>query len=439
MSDGFRFDLIPPGAAVLCALSGGPDSMYLLCRLLEGAARGDGAVRAAHYNHGLRETADRDEAFVRDWCRDHDVPLTVGRGDVAAEAARLGLGIEECARQLRYAFLERTAAETGCALIATGHHAGDNAETVLMNLIRGCGLKGLTGIPERRGSIIRPMLAVDRSEIERWLAAHQVPHMEDETNSDESYTRNKIRHRLIPLLEELNPQAAAHIASAAARLREDEEELSRQAALLAEEAEEGPDGLSIPAAVLARSPRPVALRAVSLLLERAGLGGGAVHLEGVLALAEKDDPSARLDLPGGSVRREYGGLVFFHGASPEPPPPRSLTAGVFRWGDWTVVCSPAICPAKGYVSPGEFYLKPGEYLIRSRREGDALRLGRRPEKTVKKLMIEGKIPECRRDRVPVLDCGGAAAALGGFGPDAAFLAEEGQPSLHVILTEERER
>ena len=105
MADGFRYDLIPPGTKVLCALSGGADSMYLLCRLLDGAEAGDYGVCAAHYNHKLRPTADRDEAFVRNWCAGKGISLTAERGDVASQAAAQGIGLEECARQMRYAFL----------------------------------------------------------------------------------------------------------------------------------------------------------------------------------------------------------------------------------------------------------------------------------------------------------------------------------------------
>ena len=274
MTDRFRYDLIEPGAKVLCALSGGADSMYLLCRLLEGAQRGGYTVRAAHYDHKLRPTAGRDVEFVRDRCAEKEIPLTVGEGEVAARAAALGLGLEECARQMRYAFLEETAEQEGCTLIATGHQAGDNAETVLMHLIRGCGLHGLTGIPVRRGKIVRPMLEISRAEIDAYLAAHRVPHVEDESNGDESYTRNKVRRRLIPLLEELNPRAAEHIAATARRLAEDEGELARQGAELARQARERPDGWEIPARALTEAPRPVALRAVGQLLDRAGLSTG---------------------------------------------------------------------------------------------------------------------------------------------------------------------
>jgi tRNA(Ile)-lysidine synthase len=336
---------------------------------------------------------------------------------------------------MRYAFLEETARREGCTLIATGHHAGDNAETVLMNLLRGCGLKGLTGIPERRGDIIRPMLAVDREEIEGYLAACGVPHVEDETNGDESYTRNKIRHQLLPLLGELNPQAASHICATARRLDEDERELARQGALLAEQGKETPDGLTISTSLLADAPRPIAVRAVRQLLDRAGLGGYAVHLEGILALAAGDDPSARMDVPGGAVCRAYDRLVFAQ-AMPEAPGPMALTAGQSRWGSWTIICTPAVCPSKAYVSRMEFYLRPDDYTIRSRQTGDQIKLGCRPVKTVKKLLIDEKTPAMLRERIPVVAGGGRVAALGGFGPDGAHLAQPGQPALHIILTEE---
>ncbi len=424
-TDPFRFDLIPAGASVLCALSGGADSMYLLCRLLEGGYH----VRAAHMDHGMRPTAGRDVSFVRDWCGAHGVPLTVERADVAGYAAEHHLTIEEAGRVLRYGFLERAARAEGCALIATAHHAGDNAETVLMDLIRGCGLNGLAGIPERRGNIVRPMLAVTRAEIEAYLEQHSVPHVEDETNADLNCTRNVVRHKLMPLLAELNPRAVEHISAAAERLRADEEELSRQGALLAARA----DGNAIPAALLAEAPRPIALRAASRLLSEQGMGGGAVHLDAVLTLAEGTDPSAEVHVPGGSVRREYALLVFDPAKEKPLPPPLPLGLGNNRWGGWTVFCEKALCPPKAYAGPNEFYLRPGDYLIRSRRTGDALTLGPRPRRTLKRLFIDKKVPAVRRDFVPVLDGGGLAAAAGGVGPDRSFLAVPGGDALHIIL------
>ncbi len=431
--DGFRFDLIPPGAGVLCALSGGADSMYLLCRLLEGRERYGWTVYAAHFNHGLRPAAQRDEDFVRDWCKRQGVPLATGRADVPAFVRREGLSVEEGARILRYRFLAETAEAEGLALTATGHHAGDNAETVLMNLIRGCGLNGLTGIPERRGDIVRPMLNVTRREIGDYLKEHGVPHVEDETNADPAYTRNRVRLRLLPLLEELNPRAAEHICAAAARLREDEAELSRQAERISGQGLDIPEGLAVNVEPLREAPRAIALRACGQLLDKAGLSGESVHREGMLALALGDDPSAQIDVPGGSVRRQYELLALAPLGERLPPEPMALEAGESRWGSWRISCTPAVCPAKAYASPEEFYLKPGAYTLRPRREGDVITLGKRPSKTVKKLMIEGRVPACRRELVPVVDGGGRAAALGGFGPDLDFLAEPGYPALHIII------
>ena len=440
MGDSFQFGLIPPGAGVLCALSGGADSMYLLCRLLEGQERYGWRVCAAHLNHGLRESAGRDEEFVRSWCESRDVPLSLRHENVAEYAFKNKLSVEEAGRVLRYRFLEDAAWEKGdCehpVLIATGHHAGDNAETVLMNLIRGCGLKGLTGIPQRRGNIVRPMLEVSRQEIEDYLQRYGVPHVEDETNAGLNYTRNKIRHRLLPLLEEINPQAAVHIAAAARRLREDEEELALQAAPLAAEGLEIPDGVALPVRVVREAPRPLALRACAMALDRAGLVAEAVHLERVLALALGENPSAGIDLPGGRAYRQYELLVFSPAGEPELPASEPLRGGEGRWGNWRIRCMPAACPQKAYISPWEFYLRPGEYFIRSRREGDTLTLGKRPAKTVKKLMIEGKVPVRRRGHIPVLALGDRVAAVGGLGPERDCLAEPGAPALHIMIKTE---
>ena len=135
-------DLLSKGKLTLCAVSGGIDSMYLLCRLSELGY----PLAAAHFNHRLRgEESDRDEAFVRNFCRERDIPFYAGSGDVAAEAGRRGIGTEEAARILRYEFLEKTADEVGADLIATAHTADDNAETILLNLARGAGLRGLCG------------------------------------------------------------------------------------------------------------------------------------------------------------------------------------------------------------------------------------------------------------------------------------------------------
>ena len=194
------------GQRVLCAVSGGLDSMCLLHMLDAWRRERDRTVTAAHFNHRIRgDAADRDEEFVRETCLKWGIPLTVGRGDARAFAKREGLSLEEAARDLRYAFLRRTAAELECERLYTAHHAGDNAETVLLNLIRGTGLTGLTGMDWERDGLCRPLLGVTREELEEVCSICR--------------RHGVLRLQVMPLLKELNPRAVEHICGTARRLR----------------------------------------------------------------------------------------------------------------------------------------------------------------------------------------------------------------------------
>ena len=197
-----RWGMLPPaGGTVLVAVSGGRDSVCLLHYLARlGTARGF-SVAAAHLDHGQRPTAARDVAFVQSLCRTLDVPCHVGREDVPALARELGVGVEEAGRRARYEFLERTADEIGAARIATAHHAGDQAETVLLHLLRGAGTRGLRGIPPVRGRVVRPLLQTTRAEIEAYLEKNHLGHVEDETNADTTLRRNFLRLELMPQIE----------------------------------------------------------------------------------------------------------------------------------------------------------------------------------------------------------------------------------------------
>ena len=190
---------------VLVGLSGGADSMALLHLLLHWPAEGL-QVSAVHIHHGLREeSADRDEAFVRDYCAAHQVPLTVIHEDVAQIAEEEQLTLEEAGRQVRYAHFEAVRCSAGADYIATAHTASDQVETMLMHMVRGCGLDGLVGIPAVRGCIRRPLLCCSREEIEEYCTENDIPFIEDESNADTRFTRNYIRHRVLPMLRELNP------------------------------------------------------------------------------------------------------------------------------------------------------------------------------------------------------------------------------------------
>ena len=204
------YDMLRPGEPVLVALSGGADSVALLRVLRELGY----AVRAFHLNHCLRGAeSDRDEAFCRTLCAQLGVELTVERVDVAAAAREQSKGVEETARRIRYARLHDAAQG---AKIATAHTADDNLETMLFHLVRGTGPKGLAGIPPVRGQIIRPLLQVERAQVETYLASLGQDYVTDSTNMDETYTRNRIRHTVVPALWAIQPSAA----QAAARLRD---------------------------------------------------------------------------------------------------------------------------------------------------------------------------------------------------------------------------
>lgn len=208
-----RLDLLPANGVLLCALSGGRDSVALLHFLKEHGF----AAAAAHFDHRLRPNSKEDAEFCRKLCETWDIPFYLGEGDVAAMAGNT----EANARTARYAFLEETAAGIGAVRIVTAHNADDNLETVLLHLTRGCGLNGLTGIRPRWGRIIRPMLEVPRSAVDAYVERLGLPYVEDATNADTAYARNRIRHQVLPVLRTINPKVAEAAGRMTDTLRED--------------------------------------------------------------------------------------------------------------------------------------------------------------------------------------------------------------------------
>ena len=216
--------LIRPGDGVVVGLSGGPDSVFLLYALHTLQARMGFTLRAVHVHHGIRGAeADRDEAFSEKLCAKIDIPFQAVHVAAPAYAAQHGLSLEEAARILRYEALEaarQQLTQAPAAWIAVAHHLDDQAETVLHNLVRGAGLRGLAGMENRRNHVIRPLLSIKREDILKWLKQYDIPYVTDSTNADPHYTRNRIRSTVLPELREINPEASAHIAHSAALLRE---------------------------------------------------------------------------------------------------------------------------------------------------------------------------------------------------------------------------
>jgi len=426
-----QYGMLPPGCTVLCAVSGGADSVCLLHWLYTRGIFDGFTVAAAHYNHQLRgEESDRDEEFVRDLCtnwppicenmhddtRTAELPpapapqLIVGRGDVAGEAKRRRQGVEETAREMRYAFLEEAAREVGADFIATAHNADDNAETVLLHLLRGCGLQGMCGIPPRQGKIIRPLLTTPRATIEKYLRTHGLPHVEDSTNSDESYLRNRVRHTLLPLLEEWNPGFVDRMTAAVPTLRADNEYLNALAADLSKKAVAEDGTVSLPALFVAKSPRPVAVRVVRQLLAMVP-GGSAdcamAHLDAMVDLCRSDCPSGAVHLPHGiTARRQYETLILTTGGPPAPLETIPLTGAVtpIPGTDWTALLD-------GPPWPG--------LVVRCRQTGDRITLPNGHARTLKKLLIDRKVPRWERERVPVAADGDGVLAVAGLGANTA--------------------
>ena len=294
-------------------------------------------------------------------------------------------GLEAAARDARYAYLQSLDGK-----IATAHTADDNAETVLLHLIRGTGLKGLGGIAPRRGKLIRPMLCVTRQEVEGFLRQWNLPHVEDSSNVSDAFLRNRIRHHVMPLLRQENPRIGENLSRMALRLRLDEEYLAQQSAF-----EELPDVYT-----LRTLPPALRSRALEAFLKQNGVPEPEdAHIAQAEALVFSENPSARAAFPGGvTVSRSYDRLTVI--AKKADFGEVSLSCpGWAEFGGFRVTCEPA---AEIRNTADTFTVCPaGTMKLRSRKSGDALRLSG-GTKSLKKLLIDRKIPASRRDAIPVL-------------------------------------
>ena len=427
----------PHGGRVLCAVSGGLDSMCLLDYM----TRQPGfSVAAAHFNHGLRGSeADRDEEFVRDYCAKRRIPFVSGSGDVRFFAEKEGLSIEEAARQLRYAFLQETAEKNGADAILTAHHADDNAETVLLSLVRGTGSAGLAGIPQVRGNICRPFLRIPRAELADYAAAHDIPHVEDSTNQDPSAAaRNALRTTVMPVLRQLNPKCVENIARTSSILREESDALESMARGLTEQAKELPDGVAIPCLMLMDVPTAVAERTIlQLMAQTAGHRRDltAAHVVAVLDLARGRGEEKEVSLPYGMTarRKKYSLEITRRPVRPAGLP--IAVGGTVEFGGTAVMLS-------HQASPGALPIRlPADaaVTVTSWRPNDWLRLpGSRGKRSFKRLCAERGITPEERDLLPVLRVGEAHAADPVFGVQPDFAPGSGEEPVFVKFTKKTE-
>ena len=384
-------DLLPPGPLVV-AVSGGADSTALLILLSKLAPRLGLDLHVAHFDHRIRPRASaQDATFVADLAQQYGATIRIGRAETAPKS-------EDEARELRYAFLRRAARELGATAIATGHTRDDQAETILLHATRGSGLAGLAGMRPKRDDIVRPLLAIGRADTEAVCQEAKVTPRDDRSNTDQKFARNRIRHKVLPELERINPQARAALARLA-------DAAAAAADALQHAAERALDRAATPGGIaLDRLDDAARDDALAVAWTRAtGRSLAAKHRAALAALAAGREGSASLDLPGGRAVREYAMLRLETGAAGAKVPPAEvrLVAGKpVVWGGWTFTLSD-----RGTATTLSAPAPAGaaDLLVRSRRPGD--RLGGRLRIKVQDVFTDAKVPARARASHPLVVTG----------------------------------
>lgn len=397
------------GDQILAAVSGGADSVCLLYVLAQMREDWNLKLRAFHVHHGLRgEEADRDRKAAQRTAERLNVPFAWEQVDVKVFQAEKGLSEEEAARILRYQALcaeaEKWEKESGRMVkIAVAHQQDDNAETVLHHLFRGSGLRGLSGIAPVRGRIIRPLLWASGQEIREFLNGEGIEFCEDSTNASQAYTRNRIRHQVLPLISSgINPQAVPHICQAAQRIAQADEYLELQAGKwLGREGAVEPGRIRIEAEKLLEEPEIIRSYVLRCMVQEMGKGMkdlSALHIQALEELLQKQS-GKQADLPEGlrAVRQgKYLVLEQKREKSQAKSRPPQIEYSVFVL-------------EKGMKFPENLYTKWFDYdringalSVRTRQAGDYFYLPGGGRKTVKSYMIDEKIPADRRDGIFLL-------------------------------------
>lgn len=435
---------ILPHHTVLVGLSGGVDSVVLTHLLVAAQREGRiGRVMAAHLHHGIRGAdADADASFCAELCRKWDVPFVLGHANVPQEALRLGLSVETAAREARYAFLRKQAAELGADCIAVAHHLDDQAETVLLHLIRGSGLTGLAGMRPRTGEIARPLLAVRRAEIEAYAANNGLAFCTDATNASDEMTRNRIRNELLPLLASFNPRVSERLAVTAELIAADADFLDSLAADALQQAEADAGGYDRSA--LSTLEPSIRTRALKRLLTQAQPDG--VEQRDVQRLDEllAAQTGTEIELRGG--RRAWVDSRALHIGAPhcgqtfETPflaPGKTATpVGTFHAiaaGERRGLCR----TDSAWEASVDWALLPEDAVVRTRREGDRFYpLGSPGMRKLSDVMTDRKIPRRERD-VPLLCSGNEVLWMPGYTiAERMKITPQSERILHIFFEED---
>lgn len=439
--------MVPWEGRVIAALSGGADSMAMVHLLLSLFPRE--RILCAHVNHGIRGAeADEDEAFVREWCSEQGIELRVLQVNVPEEAARSGEGLEACGRRLRYEFLESLLSGDNDR-IATAHTRSDQAETVLLHLLQGAGARGLSGIAPVRGNIIRPVLLLSREEIEAYCRENGIPWRTDSTNACLDYTRNRLRHQVLPLLCSIQPETERLLARTAETLRRDADCLDDLAEELLSRAK-GERGWSV--SDFREAPEAVSVRALDHCFRQAGCPRPeTVHLEQALECLRRG--RGRVDLPGNvelnvwrevfTAEKKQADWNGWELPAPEEktllPDGRVLILEVFPVSDMKKRIKFHNLLFPNLMDYDTITHSRKNWKIRTRRGGDRFEpAGRGVTKTLKKLFSESRVPTGRRDSLLLLETEGEILWLEGFGvcQRCRLTSDTRQVLLAAVLPEE---
>lgn len=411
-----KFHLLSPGSGVVIGLSGGADSVALLevlCSLQEELSL---RLAAVHVHHGIRQAAQEDAEFCRKICFEKQVAFFCEYVDVPEMARMQGLSEEEAGRNARYRIFEEYRRKLQMDVIAVAHHQNDQAETVLFQLFRGSGLRGLSGMQPRRENIIRPLLGVTRAEIEAYLHEKKADYVTDETNAQDSYSRNKIRHHILPIAEEISNGAAEHMSQTAGQLREVLDYMAQQAGVFLDAyGELTEQELKISMEALADKhialQKMIVTEAIAKVLEsRRDITER--HIDSILALLSKGGEKT-VHLPnGGVVIKSYQQLIFkgaaekndyapadFSKIKIEPDQTYILENGIILETRLILDNNLENIPKNDCIKWFDYDKIIGVLFLRTREQGDFLTIrddgGR---KSLQDYLVNEKVPKSERDR-----------------------------------------
>lgn len=378
--------------AVIVALSGGADSVALLHCMNKVCKELEISLSAAHLNHTLRaDESDRDEDFCRELCKNLNIPILVRREDVQRYAEESKQSIELAARDKRYSFFSEICnADT---VVATAHTASDNLETMLLNLTRGTAIKGLCGIPPKRDIFIRPLIYCTRSDIEAYCKENNLDFVTDSSNLTDDYTRNVIRHKVISVLKDINPSVETNAANTAESLRKDNLFLQQKSEELFDEIY---DGESVDANLLNEADYALKSRVVAKLLKLSGCSVSAVLVNKICDMLSADFP--RFSVTKDVYCALKNGRLY-------------IVSQILDTTEYKVKIEQILTEdLKKTQKINSLLLKNafdcdkivGKPQIRTRIEQDTIKLIGRPQKTLKKLYNECKIPNNKRQNLPVI-------------------------------------